>query len=252
MSGGKWREGYRRRRTALSLSSRTGIVHYWRCGTRGKGGGCGPEVVIQGGTAMGEQQSWRGLIQSYLQACCDHDWQRRQERAATDWESSFLAEHGTPAMQQRHAESVQKSAAHNPVPVSPESITVIDESPDQITVEIVRDYVPIKIEQFPWFTTRFVLRRSKSGWLIDTILTPCLGCNSGYGQEKSPIADTPGKCILCRGTGLLGAGRQAREASSSPIETTEVGPCFACEGKGTCKMCAETETPGWRTAASVG
>ncbi len=200
---------------------------------------------------MGEQQSWRGLIQSYLQACCDHDWQRRQERAATDWESSFLASHGTPAMQQRHAESVQKSAAHNPVPVSPESITVVNESPGQIIVEIVCDYVPIKVGQFPWFTTRFVLHSSESGWLVDTILTPCLGCNSGYGRENSPIADMPGKCIFCRGTGSLATRLQAQDACSSQTEAPEARPCFACHGKGTCEQCVDRETPGWRSTASV-
>lgn len=198
---------------------------------------------------MGEQQNWRELIQSYLQACCDHERLRRRERAASDWESSFLAAHGTPAMQQCHADSIQRCAASVPVSVGPESINVVEKTRERLIVDIICDGGPRQAEQIPHFTTRIVLQKSASGWLIDKMLTPCVACNLGYERGHSPISYTPGKCYLCRGSGTA---RNRHKQGIWPFRTVTMQPCVACEGKGICNHCAETETPGWRTTASIG
>lgn len=186
---------------------------------------------------MSEQQNWRELIESYLQAYCDHDWMRRQERAAMDWESSFLAANGTPAMQQRHAVAMQQDANRQTKPVEREAIRLVDETTQRVTVEIFRLSGQRPLELIPHFTTRFVLKKSDPAWLIEAMYHPCVSCNSSYGDDSSKLLNTPGKCFLC----------QLRVTKGDETQ----GYCPDCDGTRICKYCANEEIAGWRRITSL-
>jgi hypothetical protein len=197
---------------------------------------------------MNDRQSWRALVQSYFQAYCDCEGERRREDSAA-WESQFLADYGTSDMQQQHAVWWQKYLARAPIPIESNKITVVNETAEQVTIDIIRESGPKEIDTFPYFTTRLVLQNSGSVWQIASILRPCIGCNHGYGQPVTR-AESPGKCFVCRGKGSI-TGIQMRGIWPLRSAQKATGVCAFCAGKGVCKDCAETATPGWRVLATV-
>jgi hypothetical protein len=198
---------------------------------------------------MKERQSWRDLVESYFQAYCDSEGERRRDESAA-WESRFLADNGTADMQQQHAVWWQKYLARAPIPIESDTITVVNETVEQVTIDIVREIGSKGIDQFPYFTTRLVLQNSGSVWQIESILRPCIACNHAYGQQVTRVG-APGKCFACRGSGCSITGIQMRGIWPFRSANKATGVCTFCDGTGTCKDCAETATPGWRVLATV-
>jgi hypothetical protein len=184
---------------------------------------------------MGEKQNWRELIESYLQAYCQAFREERQKQLS-GWETLFLAIHATADMQLRRTEKMQESANRQTRPVERHGIRLVDETTQRVTAEIVRLSGQGRVAVIPFFTTRFVLTNTDAAWLIEAMYHPCTGCNSNYGDDSSKFKNTPGNCFLCQVRATMGEAR---------------GSCPDCDGKGTCKYCADEEIPGWSRITSL-
>jgi hypothetical protein len=195
-------------------------------------------------------RDWRDLVRAHLQAHWE-DVRTRQVAGLSNAEARFIKEFGTDRVRLGHDKGA-KARCDSLLPPPPEECyEVIEQSADQVLVQVRRpERQPNKL-RVPITTIRFLLTQGPNGWLLDGIFHPCISCNFRVIDSEVPLRES-GKCFFGDGTG--------RSYSSDmvvrgfwPFRRTcvEKVRCTHCGGTGTCATCAKEAMPGWVNVFSM-
>ncbi len=195
---------------------------------------------------MVNEGDWHAVLNAFLAAVREHEISYRQE-VLSRAKSEFLSRFSGESLRERHARRLQRELdAVIQSQLTP--LMVIKESPEEVLVQM---NAKGKGSEMPPITTRFLLVRHDSGWLVEGLFRPCPYCDSSalLGTDTSSSREI-GRCPSCHGSGK-GYSFNWLSVLSRSKAVLDRPPCQLCNGTGKCSYCGKEPYPGWLSVDSV-
>jgi hypothetical protein len=198
------------------------------------------------------------------------DVRRGVESRVSGSEAKFLEQHGTESVRSGFERAVAHEWELWTRTELPKFYEVVEESNERVIAEISpRGNWPFALT-VPLHTTRVRLVASDVGWRVSGIFQACDICNRPIiaGESLQPQTSRswshsflpgppplmpraePGKCDICRGSGILFGVPTSAFMRASGLERDRLA-CHRCRGSGRCLACRLEEIPGWQRVLSL-
>jgi hypothetical protein len=195
---------------------------------------------------MVNEIDWHAVLNAYLVAVREDEIRCRRE-VLCRVESEVLSRFSGESLRQRHARRLQREL-DAVIQSQPTPLIVIKESPEEVLVQM---NAKGKGSEMPPITTRFLLERRNSGWLVQGLFRPCPYCDSSELIRTGKLSSREiGRCPSCHGSGK-GYSFSWLSVLSRSKPVLNRPPCQLCNGTGKCSCCSKEPYPGWQSVDSV-